>query len=259
MRFIHITDTHIAQSAGFSNYGHNPYENARLLVKHINERHYQADFVLHTGDVVEDRTEAAYRLAKSVFDELNLPIYYVAGNHDDATLLQKVMLGKPATDRFDYGFESGSVQFYVMDSRGPNDPAGVLTPEQLTRVQKVCGVDGPPLVLVLHHPPVTMDTGWMDNGWKIPHMLLENRQAFIEAILPAQKRLRGVFFGHVHRAFHVLENGILFASAPSAFAQLESWPGQAEPEITPHEPAGYSIVTVTAGQTLVRQIALPRP
>jgi 3',5'-cyclic AMP phosphodiesterase CpdA len=265
VRFVHVTDSHIAPDPAFTNYGHAPYANLVSVVEAINSLPFAVDFVLHTGDVVQDRSDAAYRLAGSVLARLRPPIHYVAGNHDDADILQHVLLRKaPTGPRFDYQLESGGVLVAVLDSRGPHDPSGTLSDEQLADLRRLCSPEGPPLVIAIHHPPIALDTKWLDEGWTVPggrvtDMLLDRAREFQDAVAPARERLRGVFFGHVHRAFQVMHRGILYASAASSFGQLLTWPGQEEPEPSPAEPAGFSLVTITGDRTIVRHHSLPRP
>ena len=265
MRFIHITDSHIAADPAFKSYGHSPLENLALLVEAINALTFPLDFVLHTGDVVEDRSEAAYRNAGAILSTLRLPVYYLAGNHDDPAALQRVLMGRaPVGDRFDYRFEADGVQVAVFDSSGPNDPVGTLLPAQIAALRALCGAGGPPLVIALHHPPLPLDSPWLDTGWRHrdgrwSNMLLDCGAEFTEAISPARDRLRGVFFGHVHRSFQVVHRGVLYASAGSSFGQLLTWPDTAKPGASPAEPAGFSVVTVTGEGTVISQHALPRP
>ena len=82
---------------------------------------------------------------------------------------------------------------------------------------------------------------------------------FVEAIAPARDRIRGVFFGHVHRAYQLVHRGILYSSSPSSFGQFLTWPGQEAPEAALAEPAGFSLVTITDEQTTVRFHAIARP
>ena len=265
MRFVHITDTHIDSAPDFINYGHSPRANLEALVAAINKLPFRVDFVLHTGDVVEDRSEDAYRIAKPIFEKLEPPIFYAAGNHDDATHLQRVLLGdEPTGDRFDYQFQVDGVQFVVLDTRGPNDPTGTLSDAQLDWLRALCTPDGAPLVIAMHHPPTSLDSPWLDTGWAsptraFPNMLLDRGPEFMAALAPARARLRGVFFGHVHRPYQVIQDGILLCSAPSSFAQLLTWPTQRVPEPSPAEPGGFSLVTITREQTTLRQHYLPRP
>ena len=119
-------------------------------------------------------------------------------------------------------------------------------------------------MIAIHHPPLPLDSQWLDGGWATPRgvtpsMLLDRGAEFLEAITPARDRIRGVFFGHIHRAYQMTHRGILFASAPSSFGQLLTWPEQAAPEASPAEPAGFNLVTVTRDRTVVRQHYIARP
>jgi Icc protein len=256
MRFIHLTDTHIGPLPSFANYGHNSLQNLERIVDRINALPFTPDFVLHTGDVVEDWSEAAYKLAKPVLERIKFPVYYVAGNHDDPDKLQRILLNQePKSDRFDYSFTCEDFTIAVFDTRRPEqNPGGTLRPAQMETLRQLCTPDGPPLVIALHHQPVLLDVTWID-GW----MNLDNYAEFQQILAPARERVHGVFFGHVHRAFEVLVNGILYCSGPSSFAQLASYPNLQQPDPSPEELAGFSIVTVTPTQTTVRQHYIGRP
>jgi len=262
LRFIHITDTHIAADPASESYGLVPLSRLETLVRAVNALTFPVDFVLHTGDLAGDGSEGAYVLARSVLSRLRAPIHYVAGNHDDAEILQRVMLHRtPPSPRFDYALSVDGVVVAVFDSRGPIDPAGTLTDDQLSSLRALCTPTGPPLVIAIHHPPLPLDIPWLDAGWATEAgqgatMLLDRGPEFLDAITPAHERIRGVFFGHVHRAFQVVHRGILFSSAPSGFAQFRTWPDQVSPSPAESEPAGFSVVTITEEQTTVRHHSL---
>src|SRR5579859_7313291 len=93
LRFLHISDTHIRADPAFTLYGHQPYAALKQLVATINALPYPFDFVLHTGDVVDDGQADSYATARSLLNQLRVPIYYLSGNHDDAKLLQRELVG----------------------------------------------------------------------------------------------------------------------------------------------------------------------
>ncbi len=259
--FIHLTDTHITADPTFANYGHRPYDNLKQLIATINALPFPFDFVLHTGDVVNDGSIEAYQQAKHLFSDLRAPIYYLAGNHDHAPDLQRVLLNiESPLDRYDYTFEMGSVQFVMLDSRGSIDPGGELRADQLARLAEICTSDGLPLVIALHHEPVLLDVPWLDEMTFMPSpMLVSNYAQFMDAIRPARERIRGVFFGHIHRGIQVQQDGLLFSSAPSVFGQLKAWPNLREVIPSPEEPGGYCLVTIEEQRTLIQQYTFARP
>jgi hypothetical protein len=124
----------------------------------------------------------------------------------------------------------------------------------------VCQPSEPPLIIALHHQPVWLDSAWLDEEWATGQsMPLDCSEAFREAVAPARSRIRGVFFGHVHRGFQVFQDGILYCSAPSALLQFESWPGQSEVVPARAELPEFGVVTVTPTQTIIRQYTFARP
>lgn len=265
LRFVHISDTHIGPTSDYALRGCPALPTLEVLVEHINALPFTPDFVLHTGDVVDDRSEVAYKLAKSALEKLRFPVYYVAGNHDDPQQLRGLLSGVDSrNERFDYYREITGFRLAVYDSRNPAaDPAGTLTARQLQDLHMLCLQNGPPLIIALHHQPVKLDSTWLDEGFDddgaYEEMMLECTEDFLEAIAPARERICGVFFGHVHRGFQAVKDGVLFSSAPSALLQFQSYPGQAHPVPAYNELPGYSTVTVQDGQTIVRQYTFPRP
>ncbi|MCC7208232.1 MAG: metallophosphoesterase, partial [Anaerolineae bacterium] len=120
MRFVHISDTHVGPTPDYEYHGHRPLAQLERLVELINALTFPVDFVLHTGDVVNSAQEVEYALAAPALARLRLPIYYVAGNHDDPAHMRRLLLGQDANDaRFDYQFGVGGLHFAVLDTRSP--------------------------------------------------------------------------------------------------------------------------------------------
>ncbi len=262
VRFLHISDTHIKVDPAFTLYGHRPYDALKQLVATINALPYAFDFILHTGDVVDDGFPESYTSAKSLLSELHAPIYYLSGNHDNARTLQRDLLGiETPAERYDQAFTVGGVQFVALDSMGLGEgPGGHLTETQLAWLRSYCTPDGPPLVVALHHQPLTLDVPWLDQVTMMPSaMIVDNHAAFWDAIRPAAKRLRAVLFGHIHRSTQTVQEGILFSSAPSAVAQLKTWPELRAPQSAPEEAPGYCLVTIYPDRTLIQQYTFALP
>jgi 3',5'-cyclic-AMP phosphodiesterase len=87
--FAHISDTHIGPTADYNRHGHSPLPCARRLVEIINTLPTRPDFVVHTGDVVTDPDPLSYQVAAEVFAKLEVPIYYVTGNHDTSADIRR--------------------------------------------------------------------------------------------------------------------------------------------------------------------------
>ncbi|MBE2221518.1 MAG: metallophosphoesterase [Anaerolineae bacterium] len=261
--FVHISDTHIGPTAVFRD-RHNisPYPCAEKLVDIINNLETRPDFVIHTGDVVYDPDPAAFAVAAELFSRLNVPIYYVNGNHDGKGMLASYLPMGSKTDlsndpdTLSYAFEVKGERFVVVDARGPDeiDPQGLFSEAQLEVVRSEAQPDGPPLTIFMHYPALPMNSGGMDR-----EMLVQNGRSFHNLLLPAKERLRGVFHGHVHQNMQVMHDGIFYASIVSAYSQFVAWPhDETVQHDFEHEP-GYGFVHLLDGQMIVHQHTFPRP
>jgi 3',5'-cyclic-AMP phosphodiesterase len=260
--FVHISDSHIGSTAGYSRHGFRPLPAAQRLVEIINQLPQRPDFVIHTGDVVTDPDPAAYRLAARTFARLQVPVYYVNGNHDQAAAIGRYLPMGPLTaagddpDRLSYIFEVKGYQFLVLDARGPHeiDPHGHLPESQLALVAACARPAGPPLSVFVHFPIWPLNSPWMDDN-----MLILNGLELHEALRPAAGRLRGVFHGHVHQSMQTVVDGIQYISVASCFAQFAAWPQDLDVCMDPGQPPGYNFVHLLPEQTIVHQHTIARP
>lgn len=260
--FVHISDSHIGPTVDFSLQGHRPYPCAQRVVEVINNLPQRPDFVIHTGDVVEETSSKAYSLAAGIFGQLEAPLYLVKGNHDSAKGLRRHFSQGPREELSDhpeqisYAFEIKGYRFLVLDARGPVaiDPQGLLPGSQLEVASREAQPQGPPLVIFIHYPVLPLNSSWMDQ-----RMLIQNGRLLHQALLPAQARLRGVFHGHVHQPMQTFRDGILYVSGASLHSQFGAWPADQETFYdTKHDP-GFGFVHLLPEQTIIHQHIFPRP
>lgn len=260
--FVHISDTHIGPTAEYSRHGHYSLPCAQRIVEIINNLPTRPDFVIHTGDVVTDPHPDSYQLAAETFARLEVPIYYVNGNHDQASDIRHYLPMGPKEDagsdpaRLSYTFTIKGCRFLVLDARGPDeiDPQGLLPDSQMELLVEEAAPTGPPLAVFVHYPTLPLNSPWMDNN-----MLIQNGDALHRTLLPARERLRGVFHGHVHQSMQTRRDGILYVSVASVFSQFAAWPVDVETRYDPEHEPGYNFVHFLAEQTIIHQHTFPRP
>lgn len=260
--FVHISDSHIGPTAEYSRHGYRPQPSVERAVAEINSLPMTPDFVIHTGDVVTDPNVASYRRAAEIFSALKMPIYYVTGNHDRARDIQRHLpmgsrhILSNNLDVLSYAFEVKGYRFLVLDARGPDeiDPHGVMSESQLALVRQEAAAVGPPLSVFLHFPALPMNSIWMD-----AYMLVINGMQLHEALLPAQERLRGVFYGHVHQSMQTMRDGILYTAVPSLFSQFAAWPNDTDVRDDPDALPGFNFVHLLPNRTIIHQHTFPRP
>lgn len=255
LTFIHISDTHLNPDLDYTKpyADYTPIEGARELVKSIQKLPFQADFILHTGDVVYDPDDSAYEAVKEVFAPIDMPIYYIAGNHDDNDGLQHHLMGRTDEEiipNLHYEFEINGVQVICVDSNGPAEvPAGNVTDVQLEWLDKLCTADDDrPLIVAIHHNPIPVDVPWLDD-W----MRITNGLDFHNIVKKASSRLVGVFHGHIHQQSTVYREGVMYCAAASPWTQFHSYIGMTETTSDTGARPGYSVVTVKKDQSFVRR------
>jgi 3',5'-cyclic AMP phosphodiesterase CpdA len=256
--FVHISDTHIGATSGFSRHGHETLPSAIRVVDIINTLPQRPDFVIHTGDIVAEPDP----IAADTFAHLEMPIYYVTGNHDTAEDIRRFLPMGPLAvadhddGRLSYTFEIKGHRFLVLDARGPDeiDPQGLLPDSQLEVVAQETQLEGPPLTVFIHYPVLPLNSIWMDDN-----MLIVNGEELHKALLPARHRLRGVFHGHVHQNMQTTRDGIQYFSVASVFSQFAAWPDDVITRYDPDHAPGYSFVHLLPNQTIVHQHTFLRP
>ncbi len=252
LTFVHISDSHVMTDPDRTGMEYGPtLPGSEALIREINGLPCQIDFVLHTGDVVHDpEREEEYQQALELYRRLSVPVHFLPGNHDRSDWLQRALLGREApAAHADREFEAGGVQFLLLDSSVPvvGEHQGRLEPEQLAWLEQRCAADDPrPLVVALHHNPLSLLVPWFE------HIVLRNGEALHEVLLLARNRLRCVFYGHIHESSLTLRDGIPYQSVRSSWLQMQTWFGQEHLYMEPLRWPGYNLVTLTERDTFVR-------
>jgi 3',5'-cyclic AMP phosphodiesterase CpdA len=262
VNFIHISDTHIGPTRDFCFHGLEPLPSTELIVDKINNLPVRPDFVVHTGDVVAGPEPDSYKLAAESFSKLNVPIYFVTGNHDASRYIRRFLpLGprKEVSDDEDllsYTFDLKGFRFVAIDARGPDeiDPHGIVPAGQLEFIRRLVQADSSELAVFIHFPALKLGSAWVDR-----EMLLLNGEDFHKALLPGKSRLRGVFCGHVHRGIQMFADGILYTSVPGVIGQFSTWPADEVGQLDCSHAPSFNFVTLTPERTIIKEHSVSRP
>lgn len=226
LRVVQITDLHLkAQPSQL--WGVDVDVGLNAVLKHIQENHADADFMLATGDLVGDEPEAYQRLCQ-LLEPLELPIYCLPGNHDFPAVMSRVL--RNGQVRRERHVVAGDWQFVLLDSSFPNSPDGHLAHSELALLDTVLAT-GSNLhtVVCLHHNPVPSETPWLDT------MMVSNHAALF-AVLDRYPQVRAVVWGHIHAEFSDQRNGVHLLAAPATCVQFK--PRTSEPQVD-ELPPGY--------------------
>lgn len=182
------------------------------LIDYANER--KVDAVLLGGDVIDAPSEADLAYLKEQLDRLEMPCLYVPGNHDWTypweymtqagreeylPRLEPFMQGNTAFQLLDFG------EFRIV---GINDSANRVEGAALSEFERLCGEDGP-LIVLAHVPFLTQSVlGRAREVWSSGVVIGggayggiypdEASQRFLDLLTAQDSPVELVLAGHVH-------------------------------------------------------------
>src|SRR5512145_2198058 len=154
-RLVQFTDSHLLADPAGSIRGARPLPRLQACIAHAQRHFFPVDAVALTGDIVHDQP-AAYGAIDLLFADLGVPVLLIPGNHDLPDEMQRQLGHAP--------FQVGG------EWLAPNGS-----------------------LVLLHHPPVPMDSPSMDELG-----LLDGPE--LSALVARHPRIRGVAWGHAHQA-----------------------------------------------------------
>ena len=213
IRILHVTDPHLFADSEGSLRGTVTQAPLQRVLDRYQAGDWGADRVVITGDIIQDDSAEAYDRFRELLLPLNLRTHCIPGNHDVRELMRRVCCVPP----FSYCAyeEIGDWLLIGLDSCVADDAGGMIAADELDRLSKTVTDSAAKHVMVcLHHPPVPMNSAWLDS------VGLKNADEFMQR-LHSLGRIRLVIFGHVHQAYDSEHDGIRIVATPSTCRQFE--------------------------------------
>jgi 3',5'-cyclic AMP phosphodiesterase CpdA len=215
--FIQISDHHLRERDDILSRAYNTAYAFRRVLAHIaNNNAHRADFLITTGDIVDNGTDAEYR---ATFERLKLeltaqeppgphfvsgeglprlPMYFLPGNHDPRDVyFRNLFPSAPARAWNNTAFTHKGIQFVTMDCGAEN--TGVFYPETAEFLANALE-SGQPTIILSHHPVVRVGVDWLDA------FLSGGIENFWEIV--RGKNVLGVLSGHLHMSYTQIVGGI---------------------------------------------------
>ena len=225
MLIAQISDTHIVLPSGHEEIetSNNRIENLRKCVKDIKSLTPAPDIIIHTGDVTHSGKKEEYEIVKSIFDDLDIPIFYTPGNRDNRINLKNVLNKKNVVfadnKHLIYGVEFIDFNIISMDTHCEDCSKGDLSEEKLDLLSKTLNeFKEKPFFIFMHHPPFNVSKT-VNQAYEIHKK--ENVIEFSK-LIKNYKKLFGVFSGHIHRNCYSKIGNVFACSMPSIAIDL-SW------------------------------------
>ena len=171
--------------------------------------------MLVTGDCSADGSAESYRRLGAKLARLKAPAYYLPGNHDDAALMSKMLMGRTLDkEKLCFTIDTLGWRIVMLDSSVRGEDTGCIGNAQREWLRTTLASDtSMPVVVAVHHNPLPVGSDWLDT------MTISDGAALL-AILDTAPQVKAVLFGHVHQEFEEYRDGTLYASVPSTFFQF---------------------------------------
>ena len=239
LTIAHLTDTH---------FGNRPEvtERNRRVVDAVAT--LAPDVVIVTGDVADHGTAEEYAEAREVLGTLPGPVLWCPGNHDVREAFSTAIFGAPTTEPLDVVFDVDGFRFLMLDSLvpavgGERVNHGDLGEATLDWLDAELDASTLPAFVCLHHPPVAMGIGWIDE------IRLRDPER-LEAIVSRHPQVLGTLVGHFHTAAVSTFAGrpVLIGGGVSSTAPL---PAEGRGRIWNDAPPSFAVHLVTDDLRLI--------
>jgi len=213
LRLVQITDCHIFESEQGVLRGLNTRRSFETVKKAVFESGDNTDLLLATGDLSQDGSAASYRYLAQQFDEFELPVFWLPGNHDAVGVMSKNFTG--ANIDASKHIVAGAWQIVMLDSTIPGKVHGCVAPSQLDFLESSLRRHPDKHALVcLHHQALATGSDWIDAKGLNEADRLRDR-------IGRHRNIRAVLWGHVHQDFHRRIDGVEWMSTPSTSVQFK--------------------------------------
>ena len=165
---VQITDTHILPPGELLYGSTDTATHLRESVRQINSMQPKPDVVLITGDLVERPDEVSYQYFIDIINALEMPVYVIPGNHDDPQKMREFFAGTPyfpaTDDTFQYAIENFTFRILALNSHADGTELPEFDQQRLSWLQHQLSISDKPVLIALHHPPMTTGIELIDMG-----------------------------------------------------------------------------------------------
>jgi len=230
MRIAHFTDMHITE------------DGSRLqdidVRKNFNDvlddiQSHNPDLIILGGDLAAKAGEkGAYLWIHEQLKRIDIPVYPIAGNHDDPSLIKSIFLTRMEIKGpyLDYTLDSHGQSFIFLDTAN-----SYVNQEQIDWLQNtVSNLSGFP-ILFMHHPPQLCNCQFIDRRYP-----LINHQEVWD-VIKSLPTIKFIFCGHYHTEKTIQVDDRTIFLTPSTFLQMS--PDNDKYQVDTHPPGWRRIDT----------------
>jgi len=169
------------------------------------------DIIVVTGDLAHDGSKAGYHSLAKALASTHCSAAAIPGNHDYALSMKNVLEKHqiPTGGKIDLG----NWRLILLNSQVPGKEHGHLSRSELDMLDSALENAPPHILVFLHHQPVPVGSGWLDN------IGLDNSRELFSRIKD-NLAVKGVVWGHVHQSWEGRLGHLQLLATPSTCIQF---------------------------------------
>ncbi|OBX11808.1 3',5'-cyclic-AMP phosphodiesterase [Gallibacterium genomosp. 3] len=216
IRLLQVTDPHLFADAESELLGINTFASFQQVLSEIKSSGFESDFILATGDFVQDGSEEGYHRFVKEIAQLGKKVFWIPGNHDFQPKMEAVFdVYKAIIQPHKHLLLGEHWQVLLLDSQLYGVPHGMLNEDELAWLEHhLLMYPERNTLVVLHHHLVPTRSAWLDQH------NLRNPYDFSE-VLAKHKKVKGIFYGHIHQEVNAQWQGIPVFATPSTCIQFK--------------------------------------
>lgn len=216
VRFIQITDPHLFKSEQGELLGINTHASFRQVLTEIQQSDFGYEFVLATGDLVQDSSDEGYRHFCEGIKTLNNTVFWIPGNHDFQPKMFEILIQSNGNISPKKHILAGDHwQILMLDSQVSGVSHGYLGQYQIDWLEtKLKEYPDRYSLIVLHHHILSTQSAWLDQ-----HNLRNTHE--LENVLLPFKNVKGILYGHIHQQVDDEWKGYKVMATPSTCIQFK--------------------------------------
>ena len=246
-RIVQITDCHLFSDRHQALRGIVTWPRFTAVLDDIRRRVPEVDLLVVSGDSAHDESLATYQAVHGELADWIERVRIIPGNHDQRQALRDLFCGSAAEleDRVAFLVQWNHWQVIGLDSHRPGELPGSLETQQLNWLSaQLAATPHLDTILFLHHPPVNVQSPWLDKIGLLDAAKLAN-------VLQSYSQVRLVVCGHVHQELTATLSGVTVVTTPAVGPQFK--PRTDQLEIEPSPPA-YRIIELQEGGNWSTQV-----
>jgi Icc protein len=198
MRFAHLSDLHLGQKP-VAGVRQDAPQIVEQIVQDVSRISSVLDFVVVSGDMTEDAEVASFRQCEEMLATIGLPVYMIPGNHDGPAGYHRYVKLSQTFSTWDITNQIVSLpdlRLLGIDTCIEGETTGRIDAKAMALVERAVALrDAPPLIIVMHHPPIAPGLRDFDAVAQLEGAA-ELRDILSQATAP-----QIILSGHVHRPY----------------------------------------------------------